>query len=480
VAARPSLERPVPSVLDSPSSLIAPRHAPYHRYVKASAVSAPRKESGKRLAVARRGADAANAADAASLPQPGDTIGDKYSLVRTIGEGGMGVVFEAMHLRLRQRLAIKVVRPDVPEFEEVLARFDREARVAAKLRSIHSARVIDVDVLPNGLPYMVLEYLDGRDLGEELRETGPLPVEEAVDIALQVTDAMAEAHSLGVVHRDLKPSNLFVCRVGGRRVIKVLDFGISKHEGDGERITGSAAYFGTPHYTAPEQLRSASSADGRSDVWSLGVILFELLTGRLPFEGGATSVIAKVVTEAAPRPTQYREDLPRELVRVVMRALQRDPGERFATMGELAEALAPFGPKQSVAAAVAEAPRGRGRLGEVLVADGMLSPEDLERALARQRETGKLLGRVLIEMELITQADLLAALATQHGVIVTPEGPPSRAMQAIHKETAEREALTMNKQERPPAKSSPRLAIGLLVGLPVAAIAAIVLALCMR
>jgi len=392
----------------------------------------------------------------------------------------MGVVFEAMHLRLRQRLAIKVVRPDVPEFDEVLARFDREARVAAKLRSIHSARVIDVDVLPNGLPYMVLEYLEGRDLGAELGETGPMPVEEAVDIALQVTGAMEEAHSLGIVHRDLKPSNLFVCRVAGRRVIKVLDFGISKHEGDGERITGSAAYFGTPHYTAPEQLRSASAADARSDVWSLGVILFELLTGRLPFEGGATSVIARVVTEAAPRPTQYRADLPVELVRVVMHALKRDRGERFESMRELAEALAPFGPKQSVAAAVAEAPRGRGRLGEVLVADGMLSPEDLERALARQRETGKLLGRVLIEMELITQADLLAALATQHGVIVTPDAPPSRAVRAIQQETAAREATTVNHQSHDAAKTPRRLVTGLLVGLPIAAIAAVVLALCLR
>jgi eukaryotic-like serine/threonine-protein kinase len=313
--------------------------------VKPSAVSAPsatRQGSGARLVVARRGADCA------TLPQPGDTIGDKYSLVRMIGEGGMGVVFEAMHLRLRQRLAIKVVRPDVPEFDEVLARFDREARVAAKLRSIHSARVIDVDVLPNGLPYMVLEYLEGRDLGAELGETGPMPVEEAVDIALQVTGAMEEAHSLGIVHRDLKPSNLFVCRVAGRRVIKVLDFGISKHEGDGERITGSAAYFGTPHYTAPEQLRSASAADARSDVWSLGVILFELLTGKRPFHGDTLSEVAiKVTVEPAPPLRSLRPDAPAGLEGVISRCLEKDHGKRYGSVEELARFLQPFGPNGS-------------------------------------------------------------------------------------------------------------------------------------
>ena len=402
------------------------------------------------------------------LPQPGDVIGDKYRLERVLGKGGMGVVFEATHVRLRQRLAIKIVRPDAPKFAETIARFSREARIAAKMRSIHTARVIDVDELPGGLPFMVLEYLDGRDLGEELSECGRLGVEDAVDVALQVCDAMEEAHALGVVHRDLKPSNLFVCRVAGRRVVKVLDFGISK-DSEGERITTSAAYFGTPYYTAPEQLRAAGAADARSDIWSLGVVLFELLTGRLPFEGGPTEVIAKVVCESAPRAIQFRPELPRDLSRLVERALQREPAKRFGSMREFAQALAPFGPQKTVAAAMADAPRSRGRLGEVLIAEGMITQEDLDRALARQRETGHLLGRILVDMGLITRADLLAALTTQHGLIVMPESPPSR--HGPGSETLQREAPTVQRES---VVEAPRIPRWVSVGLPLLAIASVV------
>ena len=360
-----------------------------------------------------------------ALPRPGDTIAGKYALVGLIGEGGMWVVYEATHLRLHQRVAIKVLRPDLPEFATVVARFEREARAAAQLQSIHTARVIDVDVLANGLPYIVLEFLEGRDLDAELEATGPMPVEDAVDIVQQVTEAMSEAHALGIVHRDLKPSNLFVCRVGehGRRVVKVLDFGISKTESEDARLTPSHEYFGTPYYAAPEQLRAACTADARSDVWSLGSILFELLTGRTPFIGPPTAVIAKVVSEPVPWPTELRPDLPRDLARVVMGALQRDPQQRFQNMRQLGQALEPFGPKLSIAEAVADAPRGRGKLGEILIAEGLLTPTDLQRALTEQRRSGKLLGRVLLDLRLLSQVDLLTALAKQQGVIVTPESP---------------------------------------------------------
>jgi serine/threonine-protein kinase len=365
----------------------------------------------------------------AGLPNPGDVIAGKYALVRLIGEGGMGVVFEANHLRLRQRLAIKILRPDVADFGEVITRFEREARAAAQLQSIHTARVIDVETLPNGLPYIVLEYLEGRDLDAEIEAGGPMAIEDAIDVVLQVADAMAEAHALGIVHRDLKPSNLFVCRVeqSGRRVIKVLDFGISKSEAEDRRLTPTHAYFGTPYYAAPEQLRAASAADARSDVWSLGCILFELLTGRTPFIGTPTAVIAKVVSEPIPWPTELRPELPRDLARICIRALQRDPAQRLQTMRDFARALQPYGPKETIAAAVAEAPRGRGKLGEILVADGLLTQSDLERALVEQRQSGKLLGRVLLDLGLVSQVDLLTALAKQQGVIVTPEAPPAGA-----------------------------------------------------
>jgi serine/threonine-protein kinase len=358
---------------------------------------------------------------AAALPVAGELIaGGKYALSRRIGEGGMGVVYEATHVRLRQRVAIKVLRPDVSGTSEVLARFEREAWITAQLCSIHSARIIDVDRLPNGLPYIVLEYLEGRDLEAELCSVGPLPIPEAIDVVMQVAEAMKEAHALGIVHRDLKPANLFVCRAGGRRVMKIVDFGISRLEHGSERITHESSYVGTPLYAAPEQLRDSSGADARSDVWSLGVVLFELLTGRTPFCGSAAEVIARVMVDPVPSPCELRPELPRDLARVVLRALERDPDRRFQSMGELSEALAPFGLTESTDAAIACAHRSRGRLGEILVADGLLSSDDLARALGEQRRTGRLLGRVLVDLGLVAQGDLLAALAKQQGIGVEP------------------------------------------------------------
>jgi hypothetical protein len=388
----------------------------------------------------------------------------------------MGMVYEATHLRLRQRLAIKVLRPDVPDFSGVVARFEREARAAARLQSIHTARVIDVDVLPKGLPYIVLEFLDGRDLDAELETTGPMAIEDAVDIVLQVAEAMSEAHALGIVHRDLKPSNLFVCRVGehARRVVKVLDFGISKSESEEAQLTPSHEYFGTPYYAAPEQLRAATTADARSDVWSVGAILFELLTGRTPFMGTPTAVITKVVADPVPWVTEYRPDVPREIARIVMRALQREPRERFQNMRELAQALEPFGPKQSFAEAVAGVLPGRGKLGEILVADGLLTPADLECALGEQRRSGKLLGRVLLDMRLVSQVDLLTALAKQQGVIVTPETP-----NLIERERRQREADTAAPEPWvQPARGWTRYAwvVALALGLPIGVATAVWLA----
>src|SRR5579859_2868324 len=351
-----------------------------------------------------------------SLPNPGDIVAGKYAILRRIGEGGMGVVFEAFHVRLRQRLAIKFLRPDVSLRAEFIARFETEAWIAAQLKTVHTARVIDVDRLADGLPYIVLEYLEGNDLEAELSAAGFLPPEEAVDVLMQVADAMQEAHDVGVIHRDLKPGNLFVCRAAGRRVMKILDFGIARADLGSARVTQGRSQVGTPCYASPEQLYDASGADARSDVWSLGIVLYELLVGRPPFQGTPTSVIAKVMVEPVRWPADVRQAVPAGLVQVLMRALQRDPALRFQTMRELRDALAPFAPAESTDEVLREVQGARGRLGEILVADGLLTEADLQRALAEQRRTGELLGAVLLAMGVVSRSDLLAALAKQQGI----------------------------------------------------------------
>jgi serine/threonine-protein kinase len=399
--------------------------------------------------------DGAKGSEHPGMPMPGDTIAGKYQVARWLGEGGMAVVYEAVHLRLRQRLAIKVLRAGIPDFEEVLTRFEREARATAQLRSIHTARIVDVDTLPSGLPYIVMEFLEGADLDATLPTVGTMSVERAVDIVVQVADAMQEAHALGIVHRDLKPANLFVCRVGDRELVKVLDFGISKTAEDDDarnsRLTQAGQYFGTPCYASPEQLRSADEADQRSDIWSLGIVFYELLTGHPPFIGTLTSVIARVMTDPIPWPVDVRPDLPPEVARIVMRALKRNPDERFQSMRELSEALAPFGPAQKASWA-AEGQRPRSRLGEILVADGLLTQESLQRALKEQRNGDKLLGRVLLDLGLVAHADLLTALAKQQGIAMAPAG--------VDRERTEREATTLVPR-RPKSRIAVLVAIAL-------------------
>jgi serine/threonine-protein kinase len=260
-------------------------------------------------------------------------------------------------VQLNQRVAIKLLLDGASA--EVVERFQREARAAVRLKCQHVARVIDVGELPTGAPYMVMEYLDGNDLSQIVRGSGALSVHDAVLYLLHACEAIGEAHSIGIIHRDLKPANLFLTRAAdGSSTVKVLDFGISKTaesegaEGEGMSLTKTTAVLGSPLYMSPEQMKSAKSADARSDVWSLGAILYELLTGGVPFNAMTFTELVLMVNMETPRSiATIRNDVPPELEAAVLKCLQKKPEDRFANVAELAFALAPFGPPQALASA---------------------------------------------------------------------------------------------------------------------------------
>lgn len=276
---------------------------------------------------------------------PGQTLAGKFRIERVLGRGGMGVVVSATHIQLDEKVALKFLLPEALKNQEAVRRFEREARAAVKIKSEHVARVTDVGTLETGAPYMVMEYLNGMDLGDYLEETGPLPYEEAIGYLLQASEAIAEAHSIGIVHRDLKPANLFrIIRSDGTPSIKVLDFGISKvTTGSEASMTQTSSMMGSPYYMSPEQMTSAKNVDHRADVWALGIILHELLTGKVPYEGETIpEICVQVLQNPPPRLTELREGAPIELEIAVERALAKNREERFGDVAEFAAALAPF------------------------------------------------------------------------------------------------------------------------------------------
>ena len=289
------------------------------------------------------------------LPESGEVIAGKYLILRRIGQGGLAAVFAALHQQLEQRVALKMLMPQWANNEDVVSRFVREGRAATRVRSEHVVRVLDVDATPEGAPYLVLEYLEGTDLEELLAREGPQPVSRAVDWMLQACEALACAHAEGVIHRDLKPANIFLTKgADGRELVKILDFGIAKvakridlplaDSPERSEPTDPADVMGSPHYMSPEQMQSTAQVDARADIWAMGTILHELLTGKPPFPGNSGPQVCVNVMQGLAIPiSSVREGVPEGLTATVLLCLEKDPAQRFANAGELALALAAYG-----------------------------------------------------------------------------------------------------------------------------------------
>jgi serine/threonine-protein kinase len=301
---------------------------------------------------------------------PGDIVAKKYKIEKQLGSGGMGVVFAARHLDLGHRVAIKVLHGGG---ETAAPRFIREARTCARLASDHVPRVFDVGRLPEGPPYIVMEYLVGRDLGRVVAD-GSVSIADAVGYVLDAGAALSVVHAAGIVHRDLKPANLFLCtRPDGRPIVKVLDFGLSKviaasgNSFPSLRLTASGTVPGSPLYMSPEQIRAHKEVDARTDIWSLGVILYELITGRQPFHATTLAAAVMVISQERPaRPSTLRPGISPALEAAILRCLEKQPEARFQSVRELMRAIEPFAP--------GAAPRVRAgrRLGSTLAITAIL------------------------------------------------------------------------------------------------------------
>lgn len=286
----------------------------------------------------------------------GSMIAGKYRVVRPIGSGGMGTVWEGVHATLGTRVAIKLIKPQFAQQPEARARFEIEARAAAKLQSKHAAHVYDYGVSAEGLPYIVMEFLDGTSLSDAILARGTLPPSEVAGIIAQAARALSKAHAAGIVHRDLKPDNIFLARSdepvdGLPYVVKLVDFGIAKMfeaelaPGESTRALGGptreGTVIGTPNFMAPEQLALGGAPGPLTDLWSLGACTFAAMTGRLPFEGDVLGdIVLKVCAAPMPTPSHVNRNVPTGFDAWFARACSRDPSKRFQTPEELALALA--------------------------------------------------------------------------------------------------------------------------------------------
>lgn len=274
--------------------------------------------------------------------EPGAWIADRYRVFSKIGEGGMGVLYACLDTVLSRQVAVKLMQRSLAAEPALAERLMREARLAAQLRR-HVAQVFDCGMLDTGEPYIVMELLKGRDMYAVLRDSGPLSPDDLRGAMLQVCAGLEEAHEKGIIHRDLKPENLFCAEEpDGSTVLKIVDFGVSKQLSS-RRLraqTNPTESVGSPHYMSPEQITTPSEVDPRTDIWSLGVVMFELLTGAIPFNGpGPAQVCASVLTDPVPPIADYRQDVPPALEFIVRRCLEKNREQRFPSIAEVAHAL---------------------------------------------------------------------------------------------------------------------------------------------
>ncbi|MBK9265092.1 MAG: serine/threonine protein kinase [Polyangiaceae bacterium] len=279
-----------------------------------------------------------------TMPSPGDILLGKYCVERVLGQGGMGTVVAARHIELGELYAIKIMLPDIMDKHDAVNRFLREARASARLKSDHVARVHDISRPDDGLLFMVMEYLEGTDLKTHLASHGRLPAKEAITYVLQACEAIAEAHEKEIVHRDIKPANLFLTRKPktGAPIVKVLDFGISKqlNPAPGSDLTKTGAMLGSPLYMSPEQMTHARNVDARTDIWSLGVVLYELVTGKVPFEGETLTQVVHSVMNVAPKPIRaHVPDVSPSLEAVIQHCLAKNIEGRYPNVEALQKAL---------------------------------------------------------------------------------------------------------------------------------------------
>ncbi len=382
----------------------------------------------------------------------GEILAGKYRIERVLGVGGMGAVVAARHLQLDTRVAIKFLLPTMLGDENAVSRFAREARAAVKITSEHVARVFDVGTLDNGAPYMVMEFLEGGDLAAWLQQRGPLPIEQAVDFILQACVAVADAHSLGIVHRDLKPANLFcVRRSDGQFLIKVLDFGISKLiDGTASTarmsMTSTTAVMGSPLYMSPEQMQSPKRVDASTDIWALGVVLFELLTGTLPFTGTTFGEIAvKVATLPPPPMRNVRPDVAPDLEAAIRKCLRPNRDDRHRNVAEFAVAIAPFGP-----------PRARNSVDRISgIVQASTRPELIHGTLLAPATIGPFGGTAPDvaprRRAAVGVVGAIVVLGAAAAVLVREKGEGARAILPSETPLSVRAVPTIDAQKKPPA-----------------------------